>query len=155
MDELKIRQQCKFVMENASDAYIATISDDGFPRISCVFNLRNKTRFPNVQQVFKNHEDDFMLYIGTDDPSQKVREIRKNPKIAVYLCIPEKFLGFCAVGEAEFVKDPQIKQQIWELDWTRYYPNGWDSPGRVIVRLRPKYLRGWLTPEVITLQLHK
>ena len=46
-------------------------------------------------------------------------------------------------GKIEIETDLEIKRQIWQDGWERYYPQGPTDPDYTVLRLRPLLARGW------------
>jgi general stress protein 26 len=134
------------IMENSDDAYLATIDELGFPQIRCIFNLRNSKKFPEFRSNYKKEKNPFVVFIGTNTSSTKVRQVQKNPKIAIYYCIPEKFRGMMLEGTAEIIFDHHIKSMFWKDGWERYYPQGKEDPDFTLIKMNPCKARGWDTP---------
>ena len=61
----EIKQECLKLMETADVVYLNTISEDGFPHTRMMGNLRNKKENPGLVDLFKQHGEDFLIYIIT------------------------------------------------------------------------------------------
>jgi general stress protein 26 len=130
------------LMETAPCIYLATINDDGYPYIRCLFNLRNKEQFPQLKAFFQK-QDDFLTYISTNTSSKKLNQIRVNPNVSVYYCRPEEFFGLMFPGRIEIVDEISVKKALWIDGWERYYPTGVEDPDYTVLRLKPTLARGW------------
>ncbi len=140
-DELK--KATAALMETAGEAYLTTIGEDGYPHTRVVFNLRNKEQFPRQVNLFASHQEDLLVYISTNTSSNKIREIKANPRVSVYYCNPKQFHGVMLVGDIEIVSDSNVKKALWNEGWERYYPAGVDDPDFTVLCLFPKYAAGW------------
>lgn len=140
-DDIK-QAQLKLLCE-AENCYLATISGDGFPYIRSLFNLRNEKEFPLLVDVFKNHDNDFLVYLSTNTSSLKIDQIKINPKCSIYYCNPKEIHGLMLTGKIEIVADPQVHKMLWQDGWEIYYPSGPTDPDFTVLRLRPKSARGW------------
>ena len=143
MDELELRRACLDLMASAPEAYLATIGSDGYPHIRAMLNLRYRTRYPALVEVFAPHDDDFLLHFTTNTSSAKMRQIAANPAVAVYFCDAEEFHGLQFQGRVEVVLDRKITDRLWQTSWERYYPGGPTDPDYAILRLRPARASGW------------
>jgi len=143
MKETEIRQLCLELMQFSENVYLATIGSDGFPYVRSVFNLRNSKKFPALTGLFSKHNDDFMVYLSTNTSSEKVSQIKANPSVSVYYCIPEKFRSLMLAGHMEFMDDMKIKKAIWQDGWEMYFPKGVKDPDYTVLRLFPQFARGW------------
>ena len=134
----------KELMEQTSAAYLATIDENGFPYIRAVFNLRCPEAFPHPARILKEYEDDpYTTYISTNTSSLKIKHIKANNKVAIYYCKPGEVKGIMLQGKAEIVDDMEFKKNIWEENWTRYYPEGYIDPDFTMLKIKPEYMKGW------------
>ncbi len=143
MKETEIRQLCLELMESAEVVYLTTIDKSGFPYVRSVFNLRNTKKFPTLTRLFNKHNDDFLVYLSTNTSSKKVSQIKENPSVSVYYCIPEKFRSLMLAGHIELVGDMEIKKTVWQDGWEMYFPKGVEDPDYTVLRLLPLFARGW------------
>lgn len=125
------------LMETAEAAYVTTIDPDGYPRTRAMFNLRRKEQFPGLTGLFKDHQDDFLVYFTTNTSSPKSSHIKKNPKVSIYYCNPSEFRGLMLSGEIEIVSDRAEKEKVWQKGWEMYYPGGVHDPDHTVLRMRP------------------
>ena len=143
MSEENVRQVCVRLIDEAWPAYLTTIDGNGFPQTRAMFNLRNKERFPKLQSLFSEHEDDFYVIFSTNTSSAKIEEIKSNPKASVYYCLPDEWRGAMIGGTLEIVTDVGIKQAIWHDGWEKYYPSGYDDPDHTVLRFHGINARSW------------
>ena len=143
MDEQKITPKNIELMEKAKMIYLSSIDGNGYPQTRCIFNLRNREQFPGLAGFFKNLENDYTVYIGTNTSSDKVNQIKINPMVSVYYCIPEIFHGLLIAGKAEFIEDQGIKETLWQDGWEMYYPAGVNDPDYTVLRIIPEFVKGW------------
>jgi len=153
MNTEEIRQTSLELLDSADAAYVTTIDEDGCPQTRCMFNLRNKDKFPRLIDMFSDHQDDFMVYFSTNTSSEKVAQIKKNPAVCVYYCKPEDFHGVMLSGNIEIVDDPKIREELWHDGWERYYPTGPHDPDHTVLRLRPAKAKGWYKGRAFTFQI--
>lgn len=130
-------------METTPAVYLTTIGGDGYPHIRAMLNLRNRIQYPNQIHLYADHQDDLMIYFSTNTSSNKLRQIESDPKVSVYYCHPEEFKGVMLAGEVEIVDDPNVREALWNEGWERYYPSGPNDPDHTVLRLYPKFARGW------------
>ena len=148
MTEKEARQTSLNLIESADAAYLTPIDEDGFPQTRCMFNLRNKQKFPKLTDIFKDHTDDFMLLFSTNTSSTKIRQIRNNPSVCVFFCNPSGFHSLALTGTIEIVDDAKIREALWQDGWERYYPGGPNDPDHTVLRLYPFKARGWYKSQV-------
>jgi len=138
MDVKEAKKLSFELMESSKAIYLTTIDSEGYPITRAMFNLRNIEQFPEFSKFFNELENPFEIYISTNTASSKTSHIKKNPKISVYFCEPELFKGVMFGGDVEFIKDKNIKRQIWLDWWDKYYLKGLEDPDYTLFRLKPK-----------------
>jgi general stress protein 26 len=137
------KNQCIDLMETADVIIFGTIDADGFPETRAMANLRNSTQFPALADLFKTHNDDFLIYLASDGQSHKFKQAAANPKTSVYFCNAQTPGGLMLCGTAETVTDAKLKQQLWQEDWTMYFPAGLKDPEYNILKFTPALARCW------------
>ncbi|MFC2078966.1 pyridoxamine 5'-phosphate oxidase family protein [Candidatus Bipolaricaulota bacterium] len=145
MQEQEIRAQCLDLMAVAPSVFVSVIGDDGFPRIRGMLNLRNRSHYPDHQHLYADHDRDFLAYIATNTASRKHAELQQNPRIGLYYSLPEQFLGFGLVGNAEIVEDRDLKSAVWVNGWEKYFPElgTHEDPDFTLLRVLPFEASGW------------
>jgi len=138
-----LRAFCLDLMASSGDVAVATIDADGLPQARVMFNARNRDRFPALVPLFKGHDRDFLIYLGTNTSSPKIRQLRADPSIAVLFADPPRYHSLMLSGRAEIVEDPAVKKALWQEGWEIYYPGGPDDPDYTVIRLRPVKGKGW------------
>jgi len=80
-------------------------------------------------------DEDLTVWYATSLKSNKVRHIRINP----YACtiFTEDMAYVRLSGPAEVVTDDELKAELWEDDWSRYWPEGKTDPDYVLVKITP------------------
>ena len=142
-NETEIKKICLRIMEKAKTVYLATIDEYGFPQTRAMVNLRNKELYPEMESLFTDHKDDFLSVFSTNTSSPKVREIKSNPKVAVYYCTPNEWRGVMFGGDIEINEDLELKKALWTEGSERYYPKGYDDPDHTVLCFKPTIAKGW------------
>ena len=146
MEEKELKEACLNLMETTDVMYLSTIGSDGFPHTRIMSNLRNKKEYPGLVEIFKQHKDDFLIYMVTSSSSIKMTQIRANRKVSVYLSVfssvPSDFQCLMLAGEAEEVTDIEFKKQLWQDSWKIHWPGGADDPEFTVLKLSPAFARG-------------
>ena len=155
MGEKEVKKEGRTLMETSKAAYLTTIDSEGYPITRAMFNFRNREQFPEFIDFFRNEENKFAIYIGTNTSSSKYRHIKENPKIAVYFCDPDEFKGIMLGGEVDIVENLEIKRKIWLEWWTKYYSKGVEDPDYTLLRLAPKNARFYHKLHQINFQFGK
>jgi len=115
-------------------AIVTTIDQEGFPQSRAMFNLRNQELFPDLTDCFA---DDLLLCFTTNTSSSKVSHIKNNKKTSVYFCRPGDWRGLNLSGTMSVSDDPELKQRLWQENWTMYYPGGFSDPDYSVLIFQP------------------
>jgi general stress protein 26 len=143
MNEREARRFALELMESSDAVYLTTVDRDGFPQTRAMLNLRNRQQYPSLVELFAPHKDDLLVLFTTNTSSGKTQQIRANPAVSAYFCVPAKFHGLMLGGVAEIVNDSHLKAAIWQDGWECYYPKGADDPDNTVLRLMPSVAKGW------------
>ncbi len=139
-----IRRACLDVMAVSHAVYVSTLDETGAPYTRAMFNLRRKAQFPKLAPLFESHGRSLLVYLATNTGSEKVRQLRRDPRVALYYCIPETFHGVMLGGSAVFEPGVEVRRSIWQKGWELYYPAGVEDPDFTVLSLVPQRVRGWL-----------
>ena len=83
-------------------------------------------------------DDDFTVWYATSASSNKIRHIRSDPNVCTVFYDKA---GYVRVkGRAEVVTDNKAKSDLWEEDWSRYWPNGMGDPDFVLIKITPQFV---------------
>lgn len=143
-DRHAVLQVCRDIMRESEVVYLTSLDEDGAPSTRAVFNLRREGQFPALRHLYAVEGDSLLVYITTNTSSEKVRQMRRDARIALYYCIPHTFHGAMLAGRAVEVTDEAAKDGIWQPGWEIYYPGGMHDPDYTIIRLDVARVRGWL-----------
>jgi general stress protein 26 len=138
-----VRQTCLNLITNTRVCQLTTIDSAGFPQTTAMYNLRCAKQYPSLVDLFKEEDNDFVIYLSTGMQSPKMARMRANPKVSVYFCAPEQLVGVMLGGEIKIITDQKLKNRIWQKGWTMYYPNGPEGPEYGIIKLVPTVVKGW------------
>jgi general stress protein 26 len=121
--------------------YLTTLNSKNLPETRAMMNLRNRALFPNLVDFFKNHNDDFLIYFSTNTSSPKVNQIKNNSNVCVYISNPKEYKGCMLCGRINIINDQNIKNSLWQDNWTIYYPGGMTDTDYTVLELKPKLLK--------------
>lgn len=143
MDDKNLKQACLNLMETANAVYLSTIGSDGYPHTRMLSNLRNKKENPGCAKVLEPDKNDFTVYFVTGQSSVKMQQIRANPKVSVYFCIPGEFHTLMLRGKVQEITDQQFKNMLWQDGWEIHWPGGAEDPEFIVLKLSPTAAKGW------------
>lgn len=131
------------LMASSGCLYLATVDEEGRPQIRAVSNLRDRRQFPSLAGFFRELEDPFVTYVATSTRSSKAIQLRRDPRVALYFCKPEKYHGAMLSGSMEVVKDREVKRRLWQEEWRSFWSRGPADPRFTVLRFVPEEARGW------------
>jgi general stress protein 26 len=83
-------------------------------------------------------DENLVVWFGTNPKSRKVREIRKNSRVALYYFDPAS-QGYVSIsGIARIVDDPKEKARHWKEAWKGFYLDR--DKGYVLIAVTPEKL---------------
>jgi len=96
--------------ENSDTAYVASVSEEGFPQMKAMFVLERRNMRVHL--------------FSTNTSSKRVGQFRKNPKASVYYCDEELRKAVLFTGKMEICSDRDAKDLLWRDGFECYYPEG-------------------------------
>ncbi|MDD2956573.1 MAG: pyridoxamine 5'-phosphate oxidase family protein [Oscillospiraceae bacterium] len=102
-------------------AFIASISEDGFPCIKAMLPPRGRV---GIRE----------FYFTTNTASLRVAQYRKNPKASIYFCDRRFYRGVMLTGQMEVLEDAESREMVWRPGDTLYYPGGVTDPDYCVLR---------------------
>jgi general stress protein 26 len=82
--------------------------------------------------------DDLVFWFVTGAQSNKVEEIKNNPKASVFLYRPSDHHNISVLGNAEIVTDDTIRKEKWKEKWSAYWQQGPTDPAYTLIKIVPK-----------------
>ena len=105
---------------------------------------------PVVRSISPIAEDDLALWLTTSAAANKVKQIRKNPKVCfLFVVQPTGEKSAAVYGRAQIVTDLATKTRIWGLapfDLSQFFPDGPESPDYGLLKIVPDEIHwqdGW------------
>lgn len=82
------------------------------------------------------------------EDTNKVRQITADPTVSLTFTAPPSFLGkpgiFVAVeGKASLIADRAVFQAHWVKDLDRWFPQGVDTPGLILIKVHADRVHYW------------
>lgn len=108
-----IKSEIKYLRDNSAIAYVASVSEEGFPQIKAMMVME--------------HDSIQIQYFSTNTSSKRVQQFLKNPKASVYYCDEKNFKGALFTGTIEVCTDYGTKSFLWRDGCEMYYPKGVDD----------------------------
>jgi general stress protein 26 len=74
------------------------------------------------------------LWFATEVRSNKIAQLRNNPKAAIYGYDMEEMTEFRLFGKVELLDDTASRRKIWRDEFVQHFPDGVDSPTMIVLR---------------------
>ncbi|KPK82965.1 MAG: hypothetical protein AMJ81_08720 [Phycisphaerae bacterium SM23_33] len=97
--------------------------------------VEDNAPYTRIMQVFQV-DDDFCIWYVSGASSNKVRQIRKCPKVCV--SIWESGRDARVLGSAQVLTDERTRRQMWREEWKRFFPKGRDDPEYCLLKVTPE-----------------
>lgn len=109
-------------IQKQKTAFVASVDDEGFPNVKAMFTPR---------KIEGN-----CFYFTTNTSSLRTRQYMNNSKASIYFYHRGRFCyeGIMLTGTMEVLHDPEIKEEIWQIGDTRYYPGGVTDPDYCVLK---------------------
>jgi general stress protein 26 len=90
---------------------------------------------------------DGTLYYFTYEQARAVSDIQQNPKVALGFAsasgLFSKGIYVAVEGTAELIRDKAAFQQHWTSDLDKWFDNGVDTAGMVLIKVKAKRVTYW------------
>lgn len=124
------KEEIKAVIANASNVYVASVDEKGYP---------------NVKAMFARMQQGVYHYMSTNFSNKRTQQFLKNNKCSIYYCEEQSYKGVMFLGHIEVCTDHDTKALIWKDRDIMYYPLGVDDPDYCVYRFvaeRGNYYHG-------------
>jgi general stress protein 26 len=128
------------------------------PHLARLATCNPKTLQPHIVPVWYEW-DAYSVWISSFRSTRKIKEIQKNPRVALVVDIAidgDTNLGVMFEGPVELVGDPQLGIQQGTSIYTRYLgvegaqaptPQSWlHDPEHILIKLTPVWVHTWGFP---------
>ena len=118
------------MMRDLDFCMLTTKAEDGY--------LRSRPMSNNGEVEF---DGDVWFFSAAD--SRKVTEIEADPFVELSYSDPKRFLFISMSGEAAIVEDVAKKRELWIEDLERWFEEGPDDEGIVLIKVTPSVVAYW------------
>ena len=125
LDITETKSRILQMLEKESFVHLATFGSDGYPDIRVLL------------VAAKDGVDSIWFATGTE--SNKIAQLQKNPKAALYGYDSEKMAEFRLFGSVELLSDSASRRKIWREDFIQHFPDGVDSPTMIVLRFKTEH----------------
>ncbi|HEX8251126.1 MAG TPA: pyridoxamine 5'-phosphate oxidase family protein [Pyrinomonadaceae bacterium] len=88
-------------------------------------------------------EFDGSIYFFTFDDTDKIRHIRKNPRVNLAYSAPDQQTYVSLRGRAEESKDRQKMEELWSPELKAWFPEGLETPGIALLKVKVESAEYW------------
>ena len=118
--ELNKKEEIKAVIANASNVFVASMDEKGYPNIKAM--------------IARRQEGAACHYMSTNYSSKRIQQFLRNDKCSIYYCDEPSYKGVMLLGHIEICTDHETKALIWEDGDIMYYSQGVDDPDYCVCR---------------------
>ena len=91
---------------------------------------------PNCRAMMTQEaEPDMDLWFAARMDSEKVDELRKNPRVGLYYYNPQDWSYATIGGTVAVIQDEARFKKYWKDEWRRWFPNGPDDPNAILLKV--------------------
>ncbi|MBA7606492.1 hypothetical protein ES703_13641 [subsurface metagenome] len=113
------------LVDRSEIAMLGTIGDKGSPNIRAMIKMENE----GLKKI----------WFSTNTSSEKIPQLKANPKACVYFIDLDKWMGLMLIGTMEILQDSESRQQCWREGFEKYYPQGVDDPDYSVLRFTAQW----------------
>jgi general stress protein 26 len=121
------------------DTFIAAAKDLMDTTRFCALITLDKSGHPQVRTMDPFPPDeDMVVWMGTNNSSRKVQEIRNDSRVTLYYESPDGGGYVVIKGNAYLIDDPDKKEKYWKEEWDDFYPD--NKSTYTLLKVIPKKL---------------
>ncbi|PYB73379.1 pyridoxamine 5'-phosphate oxidase family protein [Rhizobium wuzhouense] len=116
----------------------------------CMMLTRSADETISARPMSNNGEVDYDgdSYFFSYTDTTKVRELTADPSVSLTFTAPPSLLGkpgiFVAVkGRASLIADKAVFEAHWSKDLDRWFPDGIDTPGIILIKVHADSITYW------------
>ncbi len=113
------KEEIKAVIANASNVYVASVDENGYP---------------NIKAMFARMQEGIYHYMSTNLSNKRTQQFIKNNKCSLYYCDERSYKGVMLLGWIEVCTDQTTKSLLWRDSDIIYYSKGVDDPDYCVYR---------------------
>ena len=79
-----------------------------------------------------------VIWFATGLSTNKIKDIKKNPTVSVFVDDPDDQTYASIVGKAEIVNDNRMLNKFWQEPFGFFFPGGPSDPDYCLLKITPK-----------------
>jgi len=81
---------------------------------------------------------DMVIWFATGLSTNKIKDIKKNPNVSVFVDDPNDQTNASIIGKAEIVTDDRLRKKFWQEPFGFFFPHGPSDPDYCLLKITPK-----------------
>mgnify|MGYP006267903523 CR=1 FL=1 len=81
---------------------------------------------------------DMVIWFATGLSTNKIKDIKKNPNVSVFVDDPNDQTYASITGKAEIVTDDRLRKKFWQEPFGFFFPGGPSDPDYCLLKITPK-----------------
>jgi general stress protein 26 len=81
---------------------------------------------------------DMVVWFATGLSTSKIKDIKKNPNVSVFVDDPNDQTNASIIGKAEIVTDGRLLKKYWQEPFSFFFPHGPSDPDYCLLKITPK-----------------
>lgn len=86
---------------------------------------------------------DGVVYFFTFEDTDKIKHIRKNPRVNLAYSAPDRQIYLSLKGRGEESKDRRKMEELWSPELKAWFPDGLETPGITLLKVRVEAAEYW------------
>lgn len=128
-EEKKTREDIREMVKDIKFAMLCTTHKNGYVH----------SRPMGTQGMDKDGD----IWFLTAKDSEKIHDIKANPKVCICYAEPSDNTYVCVMGEAEEVDDQRKIDELWTPIAKAWFPEGKDDPNLTLLKVTPHEAEYW------------
>lgn len=119
-----VKKKAAALIKRSRYSKLITFGADGAPRGRIMTNLPMGS--------------DMVIWFATGLSTSKIRDIRKNPNVSVFVDDPDDMTNASIIGTAEIVTEKKLLKKFWQEPFGFFFPGGPSDPDYCLLKITPR-----------------
>jgi general stress protein 26 len=81
---------------------------------------------------------DMVIWFATGLSTNKIKDIKKNSTVSVFIDDPNDQTNASIIGKAEIVTDNRLRKKFWQEPFGFFFPGGPSDPDYCLLKITPR-----------------
>jgi len=81
---------------------------------------------------------DMVIWFATGLSTSKIKDIKKNPTVSVFVDDPNDQVNASIIGQAKIVTGNRLRKKFWREPFGFFFPKGPSDPDYCLLKITPK-----------------